>query len=189
MKNLMDFVKVYRGIVCPQWCDAMVEMHKDSEGWSNAVCGPDSAYHPEIRNCNVLDLSDRLMPWHNPTIDAEVFQAMSAGLTKYIEEFPKLATFVNQDEGYMMMRYKPGEKVANHIDVGNPDHRVLSCSIQLNDGFEGGRWKFWGEELEGVQKADVVVFPSNFCFEHEISEVTSGTRYSILTFFQSARPR
>lgn len=187
--KLMDFVKVYKGIVRPQWCDIMVDMHKDSDGWSHAVCGPDSAYHPEIRNCHVLELSNRQAPWHNPTIDQEVYQAMSAGLSEYIKEFPKLGTFVNADEGYTMMRYNVGEKVANHIDVGSADHRVLSCSIQLNDGFKGGRWKFWGKELKGVEKGDVVIFPSNFCFEHEITEVTKGTRYSILTFFASQARR
>lgn len=185
MKDMKDFIKVYKGIVRPQWCDIMVDMHKDSKGWAHARCGADGGYHPDIRNCSVLDLSDRSVPWHNPEIDKEVCVAMSAGISKYISEFPLLGSFVNSDNGYLMMRYNVGEKVANHIDVGSPEHRILSISIQLNDGFEGGKWKFWGQELEGIEKGDVVVFPSNFCFEHEVSEVTSGTRYSILSFFRS----
>ena len=68
---------------------------------------------------------------------------------------------------------------------GNPSRydRKISVVIQLSDpeDYEGGEFVLCGEPLE-KKKGSAVVFPSNFMFPHEVQKVTSGDRYSIMTW-------
>jgi predicted 2-oxoglutarate/Fe(II)-dependent dioxygenase YbiX len=54
----------------------------------------------------------------------------------------------------------------------------------LNDEYEGGEFAFFDREIiiRGG-KGSIVMFPSNFMFPHEVMPVTSGTRYSIITWY------
>lgn len=183
--DFKDFIVVVPNAIDNKLCDEIVKTFEKSKEWDNAVCGPDSAYHPDVRNCNIIDITRPRTPKFNTKkrqkLDQKLFEVVSGAVRKYIEKYP-LLSFINSDEGYQLMRYKVGERVTNHIDVGNRDHRVVTCSLQINDTFEGGEWIFWGDYKLKVNKGDAVLFPSNFCFDHEVTEITNGIRYSVLTF-------
>ena len=185
--NMFAYIMVVDGVISHEKCDQIVDMFKESDEWQHAACGPDSAYHAEIRNCNIIDIThppeEKYRSQARTDIDRDLFGIVSQAVSKYIEKFPYAAAVIDSDEGYSLMRYQPGQKVAKHIDVGATNAaRALSCSIQLNDGFVGGEWLFDGDTKLTVKKGDIVLFPSNFCFEHEVTEVTEGVRYSVLTF-------
>ena len=62
--------------------------------------------------------------------------------------------------------------------------RKLSMSILLNDDYEGGEFQMNGtlgdeEKLEGI--GSLIIFPS-FIW-HQVTPVTKGTRYSLVTWF------
>ena len=70
--------------------------------------------------------------------------------------------------------------------------RKLSCSVVLNDDFEGGEFQTrltsFDDEDKGMrvqtikpQKGDVYFFAANQ--EHRIKPVTKGTRYSVVVWF------
>lgn len=183
--DIKDFIVVLPNAIDNKLCDEIVKMFEKSKEWDNAVCGQDSAYHPEVRSCNIIDItkpqSKKYDTKKRKKLDQKLFEVVSNAVRQYIEKHPRLS-FINSDEGYQMMRYKEGEKVANHIDVGSTTHRVLTCSLQINDNFKGGEWVFFGDTKVKVNKGDAVLFPSNFCFDHEVTEITEGIRYSILTF-------
>lgn len=185
--NLLDYIVVVENGISAEQCEKIIAMFSGSDEWQHAACGPDSAYHADIRNCNIIDITrpkeEKYASQARAELDGELFGIVSKAVGKYIEKFPYAAAVINSDEGYSMMRYEPGQKVANHIDVGATNAaRALSCSIQLNDGFVGGEWVFFGKEKISVKKGDIVMFPSNFCFDHEVTPVTEGIRYSVLTF-------
>jgi predicted 2-oxoglutarate/Fe(II)-dependent dioxygenase YbiX len=51
----------------------------------------------------------------------------------------------------------------------------------LNNDFQGGQLRLCGEIINlGV--GDVVIFPSNFMYPHEVTTVTQGTRYSYVSW-------
>ena len=53
----------------------------------------------------------------------------------------------------------------------------------MNDAYEGGEVALFNRELVyKLDAGDVLVFPSNFMYPHEIMPVTEGTRYSIITW-------
>ena len=58
---------------------------------------------------------------------------------------------------------------------------LATVLLFLNDDFKGG--EFIVSELQlNIKKGDAIIFPSNFMFPHEVKEVKSGTRWSIVTW-------
>ena len=63
--------------------------------------------------------------------------------------------------------------------------RAISCSMHLNDAYEGGEFAFFDRQLQyRLNAGDVLMFPSNFMYPHEVMPITKGTRYSIITWFR-----
>ena len=88
----------------------------------------------------------------------------------------------------MVNKYNLGEHYGWHFDQtympdqqGNLARMDYSYTIFLNDDYEGGEFVLCGEPLE-KKKGSAVDFPSNFMFPHEVKEVTSGDRYSVMTW-------
>ena len=91
---------------------------------------------------------------------------------------------VEQDSGYDLLKYEVGGFYIPHTDHFKNVPREISCSFMLNDDYEGGEFAFFDRELVyKLKKGSCIMFPSNFMYPHEIMPVTSGTRYSIITWF------
>jgi predicted 2-oxoglutarate/Fe(II)-dependent dioxygenase YbiX len=91
---------------------------------------------------------------------------------------------IEQDSGYELLRYKEGQFYIQHTDSFKDCPRAVSCSFALNDDYEGGEFAFFDRELVyNLKKGSCIMFPSNFMYPHEIMPTTSGTRYSIITWF------
>ena len=88
---------------------------------------------------------------------------------------------------FRINRYGIGGFMSLHVDNIHHSHGQLygypqsSVLLFLNDDYEGGEFILCGEPLE-KKKGSAVVFPSNFMFPHEVQKVTSGNRYSIMTW-------
>jgi hypothetical protein len=83
---------------------------------------------------------------------------------------------------YEKNEYSAGYKY--HCDIGFPVcERHLSISICLNNNFEGGEFQFDlnGEIVQYPQNiGDLIMFPSNFLFPHQVNKITEGTRYALI---------
>jgi predicted 2-oxoglutarate/Fe(II)-dependent dioxygenase YbiX len=56
----------------------------------------------------------------------------------------------------------------------------MSVTIYLNDDFEGGEYYFPVQNKAFKPKAgDLIIFPGNMNYNHIISKVTAGSRYTI----------
>ena len=58
--------------------------------------------------------------------------------------------------------------VANGFDTG----WVLS----------GGELVFWKDKVVELKAGEIMIFPSNFLYPHEVRMVTKGTRYSFVSW-------
>lgn len=185
MNNLADYIVKFNGME-EDLCKKILDEYASSEEWTDPVMN--GTYVPEVRNCKVIEMSNKEVIDRNKEVreqlDAAVFKAVSEAGAFYKEKFPRVD--FNYDTGYHLLRYEPGEYIKQHIDTGFGDHRVVSCSIQLNGGdcFSGGSWSFFDDDKYSLQQdvGDIVMFPANFCFPHQIVPVESGTRYSIITW-------
>jgi hypothetical protein len=59
---------------------------------------------------------------------------------------------------------------------------VMSALGILNDDYKGGEFLMFGDEKIDLRKGDIMVFPSNFLYPHLVKPVTSGIRYSFVSW-------
>ena len=86
---------------------------------------------------------------------------------------------------YRLMKYEKGAWIHPHTDH---DHGVYgSCTINLNDDYEGGEFAFWGGQHKvKLNKGDAMIWPADFLWVHEVEEITSGARYSVNCFLRDS---
>ena len=83
-----------------------------------------------------------------------------------------------------LLRYNVGSSIHPHTDWMDFVH--ASCTINLNDSYEGGEFAFFNGQLKfklGV--GDALIFPADTFWVHEVKEITEGVRYSTNTFLMS----
>jgi len=184
MKMLSDYIVTFEGAITDALCDAVLAEYKNCDDWINATVK--NGENLNIRNCQTIGISFSSVIEKNSKVrvklDKYVFASAGLVIKKYNEKFP-LAR-IQEDSGYELLCYKEGQFYTEHTDSFKDRPRAVSCSFALNDDYEGGEFAFFGRELVyKLKKGSCIMFPSNFMYPHEIMPVTSGTRYSIVTWF------
>jgi len=187
-KDLKDYIVVVDNIMPLPTVNAVLDEYEKSDDWALAtINGTQKAEERmDIRNCKVIGLSLNSVVEKNKgirqSLDAMLFSVAGQAIQKYVEKFPQAV--IEQDSGYELLKYETGDFYIQHTDSFLRQHRSVSCSFILNDDYEGGEFAFFDRELVyKVKKGSCIMFPSNFIYPHEIMPVTSGTRYSIITWF------
>ena len=182
--KLVDFIKVYN-LVSSSHCKNLIEII-DSLSWYDHEWGDYNKVNPslspetEFQRASSNMISDLILrPTITKAIDMYIQQNSSETLYLQYQNHSKIS----------FNRYKEGTKMLNHIDhiysifdgqiKGIP---MLSVVGLLNTDFEGGEFKFWNEFKPNLTQGDILIFPSNFMFEHNVEMVTKGTRYSFVTW-------
>ena len=82
-----------------------------------------------------------------------------------------------------ILRYEVGNEIKDHLDM---DLTIRgSCTINLNEGYEGGEFTFFSRKHEEVLKTgDGIIFPADHIWIHGTKPVTKGVRYSINCFLK-----
>lgn len=87
-------------------------------------------------------------------------------------------------EGFNILKYEVGGRFGSHYDSYPGINRCISGLIYLNDDYEGGEIEFVYFNLKIKPKAGtVILFPSNYPYRHIAHPVTSGTKYSVATWY------
>jgi len=183
MKTLDQYINVVSNAIPLELCDAIVNEYQD-DAWQQATVGK-GRIKTDQRNCDVIGISRNEMIQKNPVtrqnLDSKVFQSVSKLMTVYSNTYK---VFLEHDTGYELLRYKEGGYFCEHVDESPNNNRTVSCSLMLNDGYEGGSFTFFDKEIKyDLKKGDALVFLSNYLYPHEVMPITKGTRYSIVTWF------
>ena len=123
-------------------------------------------------------------------INETIIQKLHLTILEYIESL-KFDWF-SEWKGYSAMkfiRYHPGQTMQNHCDhiqtlfdgtrKGIPTLSIIGI---LNDDYEGGELIMFEDKKIDTKKGDLLIFPSNFLYPHEITPVTKGVRYSYVSW-------
>jgi predicted 2-oxoglutarate/Fe(II)-dependent dioxygenase YbiX len=185
MKNINDYILVFEDIIAPELCDAILVEFSNEEEWQKTVVG-DGRVNDKVRNAETIVLSYPHVIEKNAEIrsnlDKTIFASAGLAIQKYNKNFDNCK--IQEDSGYELLRYKEGQFYIQHTDSFKDRPRAVSCSFILNDDYEGGEFAFFDRELTyKLKKGSCIMFPSNFMYPHEIMPVTSGIRYSIITWF------
>lgn len=188
MLNLTDYIFTAEEVLSSDVCEAILDEYKDSTEWEPSYVGSPAGVviDTDIRSASIISMSNSETLSRNSSVrkelDEEVFHAVGRCISAYHKQFPEFG--VHQDSGYDMLRYRTGERYTQHVDSSSEVFRTVSCSISLNDGFSGGEFSFFNGAYNRIApKGSAILFPSNFMYPHQILPVTSGERYSIVTWF------
>ena len=182
--DLRDYILIVENVIPNKLCDEILAEYKTSSDWKNTTVarGLDRDY----RRCDAINTSEAVMVQKNPEVrkylDEEIFKCAGNAILKYNEKFNNAV--IQGDSGYILLRYQSGDFYKQHTDHFLQEPRIVSCSFSLNDDYEGGSFDFFDRQLSyKVPKGAALMFPSNFMYPHEITPVTNGVRYSVITWF------
>ena len=173
MIKIQDYIKCYTDIISKELCEEIIESPHD---FKRATVRDKNV--SEARNCYETPL--------NKKFDDSMYKTVGKILQRYQNDFTYFLTGLTaEDTGYLHLLYKGSEKgeYRSHVDHMDLHPRILSCSLILNDNYEGGDFSFFdGEYIIKKKTGTAVVFPSNFCFPHSVTPVTNGDRHAIVTW-------
>ena len=186
---LQDYIKVFENIVPLDLCDALRNEFAESGEWVDTAITAGGVYgsvDKSVRSATTIVLSRQDVIDKNREVrshlDAGLFRAAGFAVQQYSDLYP--LSGITKDTGYELLRYETGQFFTQHTDSSEKYNRCISCSLILNDDYEGGEFAFFDKEfIPKTPKGSALLFPSNFMFPHEIMPVLSGTRYSVVTWF------
>jgi predicted 2-oxoglutarate/Fe(II)-dependent dioxygenase YbiX len=184
MNNIKDYIVVIENAITSALCDSILNEYKDSQDWIPAITAAGET--DAERQCSTIGMSFSNIINKNKNIRLPLDKNMHATAGHVIlqskEKFNDCK--IAEDSGYDLLRYEVGQFYITHTDSFKAMPRAVSCSFILNDDYEGGEFAFFDRELVyKLKKGSCIMFPSNFMYPHEVMPVTSGTRYSIVTWF------
>jgi len=185
-RELSAYAKRYRNWldpeICKNICKGIEENHWQQHTFYNVTDGSYGTRSGEKE----LDIS--YSP--NPEINKYVMQRIWDAYLQYTKDLN--FSWWNGWSGFTEVRfnrYKETRLMAEHCDhihsifegekKGIP---VMTALGQLNSDFEGGEFVMWEDEVLPFEGGDIYVFPSCFLYPHRIDPVTSGTRYSYVSW-------
>ncbi len=126
-------------------------------------------------------------------LDDRLTEAFAAVIQRYQDRNYDLNDGKNflmmeRSTGFRLLRYIEGQSMWLHADryphpSGKVEWPVLTCTINLNDDYEGGELVLLNGEITVTPKpGNAVMFPANFLYPHEVREVIRGIRYAIVTW-------
>jgi Rps23 Pro-64 3,4-dihydroxylase Tpa1-like proline 4-hydroxylase len=139
-----------------------------------------------INNVRRRGLRDPLRPTKEEILHEQLFDRFERDFTlacqKYVQDFQ---VPVSQKEDYEILKYNEGNFFINHIDDGLFMTRKVSLVYYFNDNYSGGEIVFPRTGVVIKPKANqLALFPANYMYNHNVSEVTSGTRYSMVNWLK-----
>jgi len=181
--SVLDYIKVYNGLE-KTLCDDVVKHFKHSPSWEVSTFSSNTGYSANSHE------SVKMQQYWVET--SEPYQEeLANGFRKVVEEY--ISTF-NKVEPMIFTRFRlnwygVGGFMRNHIDSIHHSHGQkygyphITALGFLNDEYEGGEFSLCdGEMVLQPNVGDIVVFPSNFMYPHEVKKVTSGDRFTCMTW-------
>lgn len=184
--DVRDYIVVFENIIPNELCNEVLDEYVNDTNWLQTTVGTNGTLNTDVRRCDTINISEHFIINQNQekrkSIDDKLFTCAGEAIKKYNEKFNH--AMIQLDSGYSLLRYREGEFYSEHTDHFLQRPRTVSCSFTLNDEFDGGEFSFFKRELTyRPSKGSALMFPSNFMYPHEVMPVTSGTRYSIVTWF------
>ena len=123
----------------------------------------------------------------------------------YVRKIEEKASYIfgvpleRYDEDGLLNKWSAGDYLGRHVDAPNdfekfigknvvypPSVILYSSIIYINDDYEGGSIHFYGHNKYIRPTAgSLLLFPSTKMYPHEVTEITSGTRYTLSLFLSN----
>lgn len=183
---MKEYILEFKRVIPTDFCKKILAYHQDDYEEAKIILNNQTLLDKETRNCSRKDISspktfgEKLVLNY---IKAQIFNVING----YKQSYPNIN--INRISQIELLKYEKNSfetGFALHVDHGDQaSYRALSVSIALNNDYDGGEFVFSLPEGEVVYEqniGDVLVFPSNWMFPHQVNKITNGTRYAIVSW-------
>jgi len=127
-----------------------------------------------------------LHPGNEEHTDQELYKRIEKivfdAVEKYKKDIPDAGKSIHgSHSGFHILRYQQSQEFDTHIDDFANAFRRISITLNLNDCYEGGDFVINNKTFK-LKRNQILIFPSNFVFPHKVTPVSSGERWSIVTW-------
>lgn len=158
--NDSNNIKVIKNFVSSDLCDSIVDSlmpaNSSSEQWN-----------------------DRIYDTHKDLIK----DPLGKLIQNQIENDYKTSVEIIQEP--FVVKWSEGQSMGYHVDdLGIEDYHITGL-IYLNDNYTGGEISFLTQDITiKPSKGDLVMFPGNLHYAHEVKEILSGDRYTMPVWYK-----
>jgi len=190
MDNIRDYIKVFNVLDTTQ-CQNILNILKgydwEKHKWNNYTTGKNTS-----EPTKELDIT-----YSTKFLEKEMAKVISNALLDYQNFFifneknkdENLKYFLHKSTPVRFNRYTTGTMMRKHYDHihsmfegENKGIPIVSIVGVLNDDYEGGEFVFNTNHKVKLKTGDLLIFPSNFLYAHEVKEITKGNRYSYVSW-------
>jgi predicted 2-oxoglutarate/Fe(II)-dependent dioxygenase YbiX len=178
---MKEYILEIKKFLSSEICKKIINYHDEELQTAGIGIGNENR---NVRNC---DLKNLLLP--NTFGEKILSNFIKQKFISVAQEYHRQHSHFKFDEVNQVdfLKYKANNFDAGyiyHIDHGSlASFRSLSISVCLNNNFTGGEFLFdlpEGEIQFPQNVGDVIAFPSNFMFPHQVKKINSGTRYALV---------
>jgi hypothetical protein len=189
--KIIDQIRLVPNVFSKEECNYLIdvfEKHKDKTFLESSLKYSDKENKTEHQtdNFHALSLMDNK--------DLKALQIAVKGiqtmLVNYLSfqktNFSKSLTsrYNNSTNNIRILKYAEGEEIKDHLDM-NKSNRA-SCSINLNENYEGGVFSFFhGKYKINLKQGQGMIFPTEPIWIHGVEKIIKGSRYSVNCFLGS----
>jgi len=183
-RRIEDYVKVYENYFSQDFCESVITSLEKGY-WEKHHYYTSEGTHKTYDDD--LSISYEAIPEYDELHKA-TWNIINQYIKKDLEEFSWFNTWHNFSK-IRFNKYTGGTNMKPHCDhihslfegpaKGVP---ILSVVASLNNNYEGGEFIMWENEKIHLPAGSIMIFPSNFMYPHRVNTVTSGTRYSYVSW-------
>lgn len=186
--KLTDFIQI-RNLIPPETCKKIIQ-ETLNDHWQKHTW-----YHPDLGEGHSIDNDELDVSYPQPAVSNLLFDYVLQGFKEYgticemLSRETNFSQTIGQCCGVRLNRYTVNTHMKPHFDhihsLFDGDRKgipVLSMIGVLNDDYEGGELTFFDDHVINTRAGDIIIFPSCFLYPHQIKKITSGTRYSFVSW-------
>ena len=184
-KKLEDYVVTIKKAVPTKLCDKAMKELKSVSWQQHKFYNHSTRDRKALSGEKELEFSGDHIPSHD-----EIMMCVWQSILQYVEHynFPWYPGWAGHSN-LKFNRYKKGTLMKEHCDhitdLFEGEKRgipTLSVVGALNDNYSGGEFIMFQDKEIKFKKGELIIFPSNFLYPHEVKLVTKGTRYTYVSW-------
>ncbi|PCJ26853.1 MAG: hypothetical protein COA96_04290 [SAR86 cluster bacterium] len=182
--SILDYIEFFPGFVDGKLCDELISHYKENAKWESSTFSDGTGIMTQTAERVKME---EFWIQQDMKFYSEFQAHFQKAVVKYLQKHPKFEP--QRFTPFRLNHYPVGGFMEQHIDnihhshgqqFGYPHVTVL---VMLNDNYEGGEFDLCdGGFVPETQQGSVIVFPSNFMYPHQVQKVTSGDRFSLMTW-------
>jgi len=182
--NLKTYIQVFKNVISKEDRLKIIKEYEQDDNWNEIHNTPSVSTDKSFQ---FIRLSDPGVINKSPETRKAIDEILYKSFANVYKEYNNLynRAIVSKDNGYALLRYQVNNFYLNHADAFEPGTQMLlACTLLLNDNFKGGEFSFFNKKAKIKLKAgDALIYPCNFLYPHQVAKITTGVRYSVITWF------